>query len=309
MIYTVTMNPALDYVLRLDALAPGQTNRAARTDIQYGGKGINVSNVLKNLGVPSVALGFRAGFTGEELARGLEQMGLKSDLIPLPAGRTRINVKLKAGPAETEINAPGPEIPADALSALLEKLDRLGPGDYLVLAGSLPAALPQDTYGKIVARLAGRGVECVVDATGERLLSALPYRPFLIKPNRKELEELCGREAGSEELLETFARELQGRGARNVLVSLSGDGSMLLDETGAVHRLYAPKGQVVNSVGAGDSMTAGFLTGWLARRDYHHAHRLGAAAGAATAFSLGLASRADTERILAQIEAMERSHL
>lgn len=308
MIYTVTMNPALDYVLRLDALAPGQTNRAARTDIQYGGKGINVSNVLKNLGVPSVALGFRAGFTGEELARGLEQMGLKSDLIPLPAGRTRINVKLKAGPAETEINAPGPEIPADALSALLEKLDRLGPGDYLVLAGSLPASLPQDTYGKIVARLGGRGVECVVDATGERLLSALPYRPFLIKPNRKELEELCGREAGSEELLETCARVLQDRGARNVLVSLSGDGSMLLDETGAVHRLYAPKGQVVNSVGAGDSMTAGFLAGWLARRDYHHAHRLGAAAGAATAFSLGLASRADIEKVLAQIEAMERSH-
>ena len=309
MIYTVTMNPALDYVLRLDALAPGQTNRAAQTDIQYGGKGINVSNVLKNLGVPSVALGFRAGFTGEELARGLEQMGLKSDLIPLPAGRTRINVKLKAGSEETEVNAPGPEIPAEALSALLEKLERLGPGDYLVLAGSLPASLPQDTYGYLLTRLAGRGVECVVDATGQSLLSALPCRPFLIKPNRKELEELCRREAVSDEVIADCARELQAQGARNVLVSLSGDGSLLLDETGAVHRLYAPKGQVVNSVGAGDSMTAGFLAGWLARRDYHYAHRLGAAAGAATAFSLGLASRADIEKVLAQIEAMERSHL
>ena len=290
MVYTVTFNPALDYVVRMADFQAGETNRTESDEIQWGGKGINVSTVLRNLGIDNVALGFLAGFTGEALDKGLQKTGIATDFIWLEEGLTRINVKIKAG-KETEINGVGPAIPAAALDALFAKLDRLRSGDVLVLAGSIPASLPDDVYQRILARLEGRDILTVVDATRELLCAVLPYRPFLIKPNNSELGEIFGRVLTTDEEIEDCARQLQVRGARNVLVSMAGAGSMLLDETGAVHRLGVPKGKVQNSVGAGDSMVAGFLAGWLEKRDYAAAHRLGAATGSATAFSDGLASR------------------
>ena len=297
MIYTVTFNPALDYVVRLPELAPGEVNRTDSEDIQLGGKGINVSCVLGQLGVQSVALGFVAGFTGEAVEAGLARRGVKSDFIRLPEGLTRINVKIKAG-AETEINGRGPAIPAGALEELFRKLDRLAAGDVLVLAGSIPASLPSDIYQRILERLAPKGVLCAVDATGELLVKVLPYKPFLIKPNDHELGEIFGRTLSTDEEIVECARLLQQKGARNVLVSMAGDGALLLDEGGNVHRLEAFKGKVKNSVGAGDSMVAGFVAGWLEKGDYAWALRLGSACGSATAFSDTLATRTEIESLL-----------
>ena len=299
MVYTVTFNPALDYVVRVEDFRPGETNRTASDELQLGGKGINVSTVLRNLGVDNVALGFLAGFTGQALDQGLHKAGIRTDFIWLEEGLTRINVKIKAG-QETEINGAGPAIPAAALEQLFAKLDRLQSGDVLVLAGSIPASLPDDVYQRILARLEGRDILTAVDATRELLCAVLPYRPFLIKPNRSELGEIFGRTLSDDREIEDCARQLQARGARNVLVSMAGAGSLLLDETGAVHRLGVPKGTVHNSVGAGDSMVAGFLAGWLERRDYAAAHRMGAATGAATAFSEGLAEK---DQVLALLNA------
>ena len=290
MVYTVTFNPALDYVVRMSSFQAGETNRTESDELQWGGKGINVSTVLRNLGVDNVALGFLAGFTGQALDQGLRKAGIATDFIWLPEGLTRINVKIKAG-QETEINGVGPGIPAAALEELFAKLDRLQAGDVLVLAGSIPASLPDDVYQRILARLEGRDILTVVDATRELLCAVLPYRPFLIKPNAAGLGEIFGKTLTTDAEIEDCARQLQERGARNVLVSMAGDGSLLLDETGAVHRLGVPRGKVVNSVGAGDSMVAGFLAGWLEHRSYAMAHKLGAAAGSATAFSDGLAAK------------------
>ena len=298
MVYTVTFNPALDYIVRVRDFRTGETNRTESDELQWGGKGINVSTVLRNLGVDNVALGFLAGFTGRALEQGLRDVGIRTDFIWLEEGLTRINVKIKAE-EETEINGAGPAIPPAALEALFGRLDRLRSGDVLVLAGSIPASLPDDIYQKILAHLADREILTAVDATGKLLRAVLPYRPFLIKPNRAELGELFGKTLSSDAEIEECARRLQEEGARNVLVSMAGDGSLLLDETGAVHRLGVPKGTVRNSVGAGDSMVAGFLAGWLERRDYAGAHRLGTAAGAATAFSEGLAAK---EQVLALLE-------
>ncbi|WP_394963906.1 1-phosphofructokinase [Candidatus Allofournierella excrementigallinarum] len=297
MIYTVTFNPALDYVVRLPAFAPGEVNRTESEDIQLGGKGINVSCVLGQLGVQSVALGFVAGFTGAALEEGLARRGVRADFIRLPEGLTRINVKIKAS-VETEINGQGPAIPAGALEELFRKLERLAAGDVLVLAGSIPASLPSDIYQRILERLAPKGVLCAVDATGELLVKVLPYRPFLIKPNDHELGEIFGRTLSSDGEIAECARLLQQKGARNVLVSMAGDGALLLDEGGNVHRLEAFKGKVKNSVGAGDSMVAGFLAGWLEKGDYAWALRLGSACGSATAFSDALATRAEIEALL-----------
>lgn len=290
MVYTVTFNPALDYVVRMGSFRAGETNRTESDELQWGGKGINVSTVLRSLGVDNVALGFLAGFTGQALDQGLRKAGIATDFIWLPEGLTRINVKIKAG-QETEINGVGPSIPAAALEELFAKLDRLQSGDVLVLAGSIPASLPDDVYQRILARLEGRDILTVVDATRDLLCAVLPYRPFLIKPNNHELGEIFGKTLITDGEIEDCARLLQGRGARNVLVSMAGAGSLLLDETGAVHRLGVPRGKVVNSVGAGDSMVAGFLAGWLEHRDYAIAHKLGAATGSATAFSEGLATK------------------
>ena len=301
MIYTVTFNPAIDYVVRLDKpLQPGAVNRAAGEDCVLGGKGINVSGVLAQLDCPSVALGFVAGETGAWLERGLAAQGLHTDFIHLPAGMTRINVKIKAA-QETELNGAGPVIPPQAMQALAEKLDALQPQDVLVLAGSIPASLPSDTYEKILARLQGHGVRAVVDAAGPLLAKVLPYAPFLIKPNHHELAELVGHPLQGDEEIHQAAYELQQRGARNVLVSMAGDGALLLDETGTVHRIGVPHGTVINSVGAGDSMLAGFLAGYLQSGSYAEALRLGTACGSATAFSLGLASRHEIDRLLQQL--------
>lgn len=299
MIYTVTFNPALDYVVWMDRFAPGELNRTKSEEIQWGGKGINVSSVLGQLGVESVALGFLAGFTGSALEDGLRQSGIRTDFVHLTRGLTRINVKIK-GDCETEINGQGPDIPPQALEELHGKLEKLGEGDMLVLSGSVPAALPHDVYERILSRLDGRGIRFVVDTTRDLLCNVLPYRPFLIKPNSLELGEIFGRELKNDEEILECARALQERGARNVLVSMAGDGSLLLSESGGSHRLGVPKGTVRNSVGAGDSMVAGFLAGWLQTGDYAYAQRLGAAAGSATAFQDGLATR---EEILALINA------
>ena len=235
MIYTVTFNPAIDYVVRLDApLEVGQVNRACGEDCVLGGKGINVSGVLAQLGCPSVALGFVAGETGAWLERGLAAQGLHTDFVHLENGMTRINVKIKAG-QETELNGAGPDIPDEALHQLEEKLDGLTENDVLILAGSIPASLPQDVYERLLARLDGRGVRCVVDATRALLVNVLPYHPFLIKPNNHELGEIVGRELHTDEEIAVAARTLQEKGARNVLVSMAGDGALLLDEQGQTH--------------------------------------------------------------------------
>ena len=301
MIYTVTFNPAIDYVVRLDkALEVGEVNRAAGEDCVLGGKGINVSGVLHELGCESVALGFVAGETGAWLERGLAAQGLRTDFIHLDHGMTRINVKIKAG-EETELNGAGPAIPASALHALEEKLDALTENDVLILAGSIPSSMPQDTYERLLARLDGKGVRCVVDATRALLANVLPYHPFLIKPNHHELGEIVGRTLTTDADITAAARTLQEKGARNVLVSMAGDGALLLDEKGEVHRIGTPKGKVVNSVGAGDSMVAGFVAGYLRSGSYLEALRLGTACGSATAFSLGLAKKEKIDALLATI--------
>lgn len=301
MIYTVTFNPAIDYVVRLATpLQAGAINRAAGEDCVLGGKGINVSGVLAQLDCPSVALGFVAGETGAWLERGLAAQGLQTDFIALPAGMTRINVKIKAD-QETELNGAGPDIPPEAAEALFHKLDALQKGDVLVLAGSIPASLPNDTYETILSRLQGHGVRAVVDASGPLLARVLPYHPFLIKPNHHELAEIVGRSLSGDREIAGAARELQAKGARNVLVSMAGDGALLVDENGEQYRIGVPKGRVINSVGAGDSMLAGFLAGYLQTGSYRAALKLGTACGSATAFSLGLATREEIDRLLAQL--------
>ena len=292
MIYTLTLNPALDYVMRLPSVKEGATNRAVSTNLQFGGKGINVSLMLSELGVENTALGFAAGFTGAALTAYLTERGIRADFIPLPEGLTRINVKLKTPEGlhpETEINAAGPAIPADCMDALYRKLDALTEGDTLVLAGSIPSSLPKDTYRAIMERLAGRGIRFAVDAEGALLTETLPFRPFLIKPNRAELEGIMGRELPTDPDLEEAAAELQRRGAVNVLVSLGGEGALLLDENGEYHRAKALPIVPVNTVGAGDSTVAGFLAG--VGRGYGYALKLAMACGGATAAGEGIASR------------------
>lgn len=300
MIYTMTCNPALDYVIHMDALALGEVNRTAGEAVYYGGKGINISWILRELGHDSTALGFVAGFTGKALQEGLEKQGIRTDFIVLKQGMTRINVKLKAE-RETDINGQGPVIDQTALSVLYEKLDRLADGDILVLAGSIPASMPKDLYEQILDRLQGRGIRFVVDAEGELLLRVLPYHPFLVKPNHMELSALFGKALETEEEIISCGRKLQEKGARNVLVSMAGEGAVLLTEEGSVKKIGVPKGTVINSVGAGDSMVAGFLAGYLQTRDYAYALRLGTAAGSATAFADGLADGAEIRRLFEEL--------
>lgn len=296
MIYTVTFNPALDYVVRMNELKIGSVNRSTEEAVFYGGKGINVSTVLKNLGVDSIALGFIAGFTGREISDGVKAQGVMTDFITVKHGMSRINVKIKAG-EETEINARGPEIGAEELEHMLQKISHIADGDCLVLAGTIPSTLPSDIYESIMERLQGKHVDIVVDATKELLLKVLKYHPFLIKPNNHELGELFGVNLTTEQDIEQYARKLQELGARNVLVSMAGDGSLLVTETGALYRMGVPEGKVVNSVGAGDSMVAGFLASYFKNHDYLDALKLGTAAGSATAFSEGLASKEKIEEL------------
>lgn len=292
MIYTVTFNPSLDYIVSVDGFKLGLTNRTDSELILPGGKGINVSTILNNLGIPSTALGFVAGFTGEEIVREVEKLGIPSDFIQIPEGISRINVKLKSIDG-TEINGMGPKIGADKVEELMRKLDVLGEGDVLVLAGSIPASMPDDMYSRIMERLEGRGVLFFVDATGDLLRNVLKYHPFLIKPNNHELGELFGVRITVREEAVPYAVKLQEMGARNVLVSMAGEGAVLVAENGEVHSAPAPKGTLVNAVGSGDSMVAGFLAGWMERKDYRHAFYMGVAAGSASAFSENLASKTE----------------
>ena len=290
MIYTVTFNPSIDYVVHTAALVTGGVNRSQGEQMYFGGKGINVSIVLKELGLPSKALGFIAGFTGEAIEKGLADMGVETDLVRLEKGFSRINVKIKAD-EETELNGAGPEIDETALEALFGKLDALNDGDTLVLAGSIPKSLPADIYERILARLDGRGIRFVVDATGKLLMNTMKYKPFLVKPNDLELGEMFGVKLTSDDDIIGYAQKLRGMGARNVLVSRAGDGALLIAEDGSTHSIGVCKGTVKNSVGAGDSMVAGFLAGYAETGDFGYALKLGTAAGGATAFSDGLAEK------------------
>lgn len=300
MIYTVTFNPALDYVVRVDHFTLGAVNRTVQEHIFYGGKGINVSAVLANLGYDNTALGFVAGFTGEEIERGAKTLGFKSDFIHVKKGMTRINVKLKAED-ESEINGMGPEIMPEDVNALLEKLDCLQREDVLVLSGSIPSSISDTIYEEIMERLDGRGIRIVVDATKDLLLNVLQYHPFLIKPNNHELGEMFGVELHTDEEIIHYAKVLQERGAQNVLISMAGDGAILITEDGQVLKRKPPKGTVKNSVGAGDSMVAGFTAGYLKSGSYEEALKLGTAAGSASAFSDGLATKEAIMELYGQI--------
>lgn len=288
MVYTVTFNPAIDYVVRVKEILVGATNHSESEEIYFGGKGINVSVVLKELGVDSKALGFTAGFTGEAIEKGLADLGVDTDFVHLKTGNSRINVKLKSK-EETEINGQGPHIDDESVAALFKKLDALTDGDTLILAGSIPSSLPSDIYEKILERLSAQKIRVVVDATKDLLLNVLKFKPFLVKPNNHELGDMFGVKLETDQEIEKYARKLQAMGAVNVLISMAGDGSMLIDETGKMHRMGVCKGKVKNSVGAGDSMVAGFTAG-IQSGDYEYALKLATAAGGATAFSDGLAT-------------------
>lgn len=299
MVYTVTFNPAIDYVVHADEMTVGSVNRAKSEKIYFGGKGINVSIVLKELGIPSKALGFVAGFTGVAIEQGIAEKGIETDFAHLDNGFSRINVKIKSG-SETELNGQGPAIDNRALGELFQKLDNLSDGDTIVLAGSIPDSMPSDSYEKILEHLSGKKIRTVVDATKNLLMNVLKYKPFLIKPNNHELGEMFGVTLNTNEEIEEYARRLKDMGARNVLVSMAGDGALLLDENGETHICGVCKGMVKNSVGAGDSMVAGFIAG-SEKGDYEYALKLGTAAGGATAFSDGLAQREEIFGLLEQL--------
>ena len=305
MIYTVTFNPSLDYIVRLDQFTAGEINRVNYEQVLAGGKGINVSIVLHNLGHESTALGFVAGFTGDEIERQLDAFSVRHAFVRLDAGFSRINVKAKAQ-SETEINGQGPDISEAKQQELFAQLDRLGAGDTLVLAGSIPKTLPDDIYERIMARLAGRGIRIVVDAEKKLLLNVLKYHPFLIKPNNHELGDMFGVTLKTDEEILTYAKKLQEKGAENVLISMAGDGAILLTADGKSYKSPAPKGKLVNSVGAGDSMVAGFLTGCIEHADdLAEAFALGVATGSASAFSENLATRLEVEALRATIQARQ----
>lgn len=300
MIYTVTFNPALDYVVKVDQLLLGAVNRTSGEAVYYGGKGINVSAVLKELQFDSIALGFVAGFTGDAIEKGVKAMGIQTDFIHLQEGMSRINVKIKSE-EESEINGQGPVITKEALQHLFAQLDQLKENDILILAGSIPKTLPSDIYEKIMERLQGRQIKIVVDATKDLLLNVLKYKPFLIKPNNHELGEMFGVILKSDEEIISYGKKLQEMGAVNVLISMAGEGSILIDETKKVHRMGTPKGEVKNSVGAGDSMVAGFIAGYEKTGNYEEALKLGTATGSATAFSEGLAEHDDIMKLWKQL--------
>lgn len=288
MIYTVTFNPSLDYVVQVEHFQGDAVNRTSEEHVYPGGKGNNVAVIASNLGMKSRALGFKAGFTGAAMEQMLQEFGCDTDFIALEEGVTRINVKVKSDD-EFEINGQGPRIPGEKIRQLYEKLDALESGDVLVLSGSIPNTLPDDMYERIMERLAGTGVRISVDATKDLLMNVLKYHPFLIKPNNHELGEMFGVTLESDDEIAEYARKLQEMGARNVLVSMAGDGAILVTEDGSVLKQLPPAGEVVNSVGAGDSMVAGFLAGYLKTGSYEEALKLGTAAGSATAFTSWLA--------------------
>ena len=299
MIYTVTFNPSLDYIVSVEHLRLGAVNRTNRELMNPGGKGVNVSIVLRNLGRESTALGFSAGFTGREIVRLMEEQGIASEFIEVGAGLSRINVKIRSD-EESEINGMGPRIDGSDIQKLMALLDRLGEGDVLVLAGSIPSVMPDTMYSDVMEHLSGRGLRIVVDATGDLLVNVLKYHPFLVKPNNHELGEIYGVTLNTREEVIPYAKKLQEEGAGNVLVSMAGEGAVLITDTGEVYQSEAPKGKVQNSVGAGDSMVAGFLAGYLESRDCEQAFYMGICAGSASAFSEGMATREAVRDLLKQ---------
>lgn len=303
MIYTVTFNPAIDYAIGVENLQPGMTNRASYEQLLPGGKGLNVSTILNNLGIENTALGFIAGFTGKEIKRSFEALGGKSDFIELKNGISRINVKIKSD-KETEINAVGPVIDDVAMSELLKKLNMLKDGDTLILAGSIPSSLPDSLYSDIMKMLSDRNIMIAVDATKDLLINVLEHKPFLVKPNNHELGEIFGVTLKTREEVVPYAKKLQEKGAKNVLISMAGEGAVLIAKTGDVLMSEAPKGTVKNSVGAGDSMVAGFIAGWYEKRDYKHAFKMGLSAGSASAFSEMLATKSEIERVYNSFELL-----
>ena len=300
MIYTVTFNPSLDYIVSVDDFKLGLTNRTSSELILPGGKGTNVSTVLKNLGFESTALGFVAGFTGNEIVKRLNDMGIKSDFISIENGISRINLKLKSIDG-TEINGAGPDISEEKVNKLMDKLNQLKEGDVLVLAGSIPSSMSDNIYRDIMADLKDKGVMIVVDATKDLLLNVLEYHPFLIKPNNHELGEIFDVKLTTREEVIPYGRKLQEKGARNVLVSMAGEGAVLIAEDGQVFDAPAPKGKLINGVGAGDSMVAGFVAGWIEKHNYEYAFHMGVASGSASAFSENLATKEEIINVYNQV--------
>lgn len=299
MIYTVTLNPSIDYVVRLESLVTGITNRTTSEEYYFGGKGINVSCVLAELDLESTAFGFVAGFTGEAIERGIRNDKIITDFIKLEKGISRINIKIKAS-EETEINCQGPHIEESELERLLNKVDRINDGDTIVIAGNVPNTMPDDVYERILERIKGKKVRIVVDATKKLLLNSLKYKPFLIKPNLQELSEIFEAEISTEADIEKYAKELQKMGAQNVLISLGGDGAMLIDEFGQKHKQGVLKEKVINTVGSGDSMVAGFIAGYEKEHSYPYALKLGSVCGNATAFLSGLATKEKINELLSK---------
>ncbi|MBQ2479287.1 MAG: 1-phosphofructokinase [Erysipelotrichales bacterium] len=303
MIYTITFNPSLDYTISVRGFETGRINRTVHESIFAGGKGINVSMVLRNLGTDSTALGFIAGFTGKEIERRLKEQGIQTDLIEAEEGYSRINVKMKDGKTETEINGAGPVIKEAQIHALYEKLDRLTNEDLLVISGSVPSCLPDDMYERILERLAGRDIPVVVDAAGGLLKKVLPYHPFLVKPNNHELGDIYGVNLKTRKEVIPYAEKMRAQGAQNVLVSMAGEGAVLAAEDGKIYECAAPKGIVRNSIGAGDSMVAGFIEAYLRTgKDYEESLIWGSCTGSASAFSLGLTTKEQAEELRRQFE-------
>lgn len=301
MIYTVTLSPSIDYVVNMEQLVEGMVNRVSTEHFYAGGKGINVSQILNQHGISNRALGFISGFTGNFIEGSLKEKGIDTDFIRLSEGYSRINMKIKTTTDETEINGMGPHIPKTEIDKLYRQLDLLTADDTLVLAGSIPATLPDDFYEKVMEHVRDRGVKVVVDATKNLLLNVLTYRPFLIKPNHHEIAEMFGVTISTTEDLLQYGNRLKDMGARNVLISMGGDGAILLAENGEVYRSNVPKGVVKNSVGAGDSMVAGFIAGYEKTQCYEQALRLGAASGSATAFSSDVATAEEISALVKEI--------
>ena len=301
MIYTITFNPALDYIAQVENFEIGQINRTKTEKILPGGKGLNVSTVLKNLGLENTALGFIAGFTGKELKRKIEEYGIETDFVEVKNGITRINVKISSK-EETALNGNGPEISEEELQQLLEKIERIQENDIVILAGNVPKCIKNDIYEIICNKLEKNGVTFIVDSTRELLINVLKYKPFLIKPNKDELQETFNVKINTNEQIVEYAKKLQEMGAQNVLISLGGEGAILITKEGKEYYKQAPKGQVVNTVGAGDSMVAGFIAGYLKSGDYEQALKMGIATGSASTFSMNLATKEEVEILLKNIK-------
>lgn len=300
MIYTITFNPALDYISQVEDFKIGKINRTKTEEIVPGGKGLNVSIVLKNLKIESIALGFIAGFTGEKLKTDIEQKGIKTDFIKVEKGMTRINVKISSK-EETALNGNGPEITEENINELLEKIENIKCEDTVIISGNIPKCINNNIYEIICKKLEQNKIRFIVDATKELLVTVLKYKPFLIKPNKDELEETFKVKIKNEEDIIVYAKKLQEMGARNVLISLGGDGAILVTEEQNEYFLKAPKGKVINTVGAGDSMVAGFIAGYEKSGDFKYAFKMGIATGSASAFSIGLATEEKVANLLKEI--------